>query len=102
MYELLNGIGIKDPEEGLDKLITFNKNYAQKFSPEIGAYLERWIRDYIVFYNINKANNTFFVKEQTNDKKYEQLLYPDQFSNHEVAENLMKLSNYKISNCPLV
>lgn len=101
LYELLNGIGIKDPEEGLDKLITFNKNYAQKFSPEMGAYLERWIRDYIIFYNINKTNNTFFVKEQTNDKKYEQLLYPDQFSNHEVAESLMKLSNYKISNCPL-
>lgn len=101
LYELLNGIGIKDPEERLDKLITFNKNYAQKFSPEMGAYLERWIRDYIIFYNINKTNNTFFVKEQTNDKKYEQLLYPDQFSNHEVAESLIKLSNYKIRNCPL-
>lgn len=101
LYELLNGIGIKDPEEGLDKLITFNKNYAQKFSPEIGAYLERWIRDYIIFYNINKTNNTFFVKEQTNDKKYERLLSPDQFSRHEVAESLIKLSNYKIRNCPL-
>lgn len=101
LYELLNGIGIKDPEEGLDKLITFNKNYAQRFSPEIGAYLERWIRDYIVFYNINKANDTFFVKEKDNDKKYERLLYPDQFSNHEVAESLIKLSNYKIRNCPL-
>ena len=101
LYELLNGIGIKNPEAGLDKLITFNKNYAQKFSPEMSAYLERWIRDYIIFYNINKTNNTFFVKEQTNDKKYEQLLYPDQFSNHEVAESLIKLSNYKIRNCPL-
>lgn len=101
LYELLNGIGIKNPEEGLDKLITFNKNYAQKFSLEMGAYLERWIRDYIIFYNINKTNNIFFVKEQTNDKKYEQLLYPDQFSNHEVAESLIKLSNYKIRNCPL-
>lgn len=101
LYELLNGVGIKNPEEGLDKLITFNKNYAQKFSPEMGAYLERWIRDYIIFYNINKANDTFFVKEQDNDKKYEQLLYPDQFSNHEVAESVIKLSNYKIHNCPL-
>ena len=66
----VSGIGIKDPEEGLDKLITFNKNYAQKFSPEIGAYLERWIRDYIVFYNINKANDTFFVKEKDTIVKY--------------------------------
>lgn len=101
LYELLNGIGIKNAQEGLDNLIAFNKNYAQKFSPDMGAYLERWIRDYIIFYNINRANNTFFVKEQTKDKKYEQLLYPDQFSSHEVAERLMKLSSYKISNCPL-
>ncbi len=64
LYELLNGIGIKDPEEGLDKLITFNKNYAQKFSPEMSAYLERWIRDYIIFYNINKTNNTFLLKNR--------------------------------------
>lgn len=101
LYELLNGIGIKNAQEGLDNLIAFNKNYAQKFSPDMGAYLERWIRDYIIFYNINRANNTFFVKEQAKDKKYEQLLYPDQFSSHEVAERLMKLSSYKISNCPL-
>lgn len=101
LYELLNGIGIKNAQEGLDNLIAFNKNYAQKFSPDMGAYLERWIRDYIIFYNINRANNAFFVKEQTKDKKYEQLLYPDQFSSHEVAERLMKLSSYKISNCPL-
>lgn len=64
LYELLNGIGIKNPEEGLDKLITFNKNYAQKFSPEMGAYLERWIRDYIIFYNINKTNNIFLLKNR--------------------------------------
>lgn len=101
LYELLNGIGIKNAQEGLDNLMAFNKNYAQKFSPDMGAYLERWIRDYIIFYNINRANNAFFVKEQTKDKKYEQLLYPDQFSSHEVAERLMKLSSYKISNCPL-
>lgn len=101
LYELLNGIGIKNAQEGLDNLIAFNKNYAPKFSPDMEAYLERWIRDYIIFYNINRANNTFFVKEQAKDKKYEQLLYPDQFSSHEVAERLMKLSSYKISNCPL-
>lgn len=101
LYELLNRIGIKNAQDGLDNLIAFNKNYAQKFSPDMEAYLERWIRDYIIFYNINRANNTFFVKEQAKDKKYEQLLYPDQFSSHEVAERLMKLSSYKISNCPL-
>ena len=101
LYELLNGIGIRNPQDGLNKLVAFNKNYAQKFSPETTAYLERWIRDYTIFYNIAESNNTFFSKEQASDKKYERLLHPDKFSNHELAESLIKLSNYKINNCPL-
>ena len=43
LYELLNGIGVENPQEGLDKLIDFDKNYAQSFSPEMAAYLDRWI-----------------------------------------------------------
>ena len=46
LYELLNGIGVKNSQEGLEGLINFNKNYAQKFSSEMGAYIERWIRCY--------------------------------------------------------
>ena len=53
LYELLNGIGVKNSQEGLERLISFNKNYAQKFSSEMGAYIERWIRDYLIFYNID-------------------------------------------------
>ena len=101
LYELLNGIGVENVQDGLDKLINFNKNYAQIFSKEMAAYLDRWIRDYIIFYNINEKRNEFFQKEQEKDKKYEHLLYPNQFSDHEVAESLINLSNYKIENCPL-
>lgn len=101
LYELLNGIGVENVQDGLDKLINFNKNYAQSFSKEMAAYLDRWIRDYIIFYNINEKRNEFFQKEQEKDKKYEHLLYPNQFSDHEVAESLINLSNYKIENCPL-
>ncbi|WP_301010845.1 TerB N-terminal domain-containing protein, partial [Lactobacillus taiwanensis] len=28
LYELLNGIGVKNSQEGLERLISFNKNYA--------------------------------------------------------------------------
>ena len=101
LYELLNGIGVENVQDGLDKLINFNKNYAQIFSKEMAAYLDRWIRDYIIFYNINEKRNEFFQKEQEKDEKYEHLLYPNQFSDHEVAESLINLSNYKIENCPL-
>ena len=31
LYELLNGIGVENVQDGLDKLINFNKNYAQSF-----------------------------------------------------------------------
>lgn len=101
LYELLNGIGVENKKDGLDKLIDFNKNYAQKFSPEMEAYIDRWIRDYIIFYSINEKSDKFFVKERDKDKKYEHLLYPEQFSDHDVANSLIKLSNYKITNCPL-
>lgn len=101
LYELLNGIGIQNAQEGLDKLIAFNKNYAQKYSLEMAAYIDRWIRDYIIFYNINEQDNAFFIKERDKDQNYEYLLYPEQFSDHDVANSLLKLSNYKIINCPM-
>lgn len=101
LYELLNGIGIQNAQEGLDKLIAFNKNYAQKYSLEMTAYIDRWIRDYIIFNNINEQDNAFFIKERDKDQNYEYLLYPEQFSDHDVANSLLKLSNYKIINCPM-
>lgn len=101
LYELLNGIGVKNSQEGLEGLINFNKNYAQKFSSEMGAYIERWIRDYLIFYNIDSKTYDSFIKERDKDKKYEQLLYPQNFSEHEVVTSLIRLSNYKITNCPL-
>lgn len=101
LYELLNGIGIQNAQEGLDKLIALNKNYAQKYSLEMAAYIDRWIRDYIIFYNINEQDNAFFIKERDKDQNYEYLLYPEQFSDHDVANSLLKLSNYKIINCPM-
>ncbi|OYS21377.1 hypothetical protein CBF66_09950 [Lactobacillus taiwanensis] len=101
LYELLNGIGVKNSQEGLEGLINFNKNYAQTFSSDMGAYIDRWIRDYLIFYNIDSKTYDSFIKERDKDKKYEQLLYPQNFSEHEVVTSLISLSNYKITNCPL-
>lgn len=34
----------------------------------MGAYIERWIRDYLIFYNIDSKTYDSFIKERDKDK----------------------------------
>lgn len=49
LYELLNGIGVEDPEEGYRKLTQFRDSYGP-LDGQILPYLRRWIRDYTVYH----------------------------------------------------
>ena len=49
VYELLNGIGMEDPEEGYRKLTQFRDSYGP-LDGQILPYLRRWIRDYTVYH----------------------------------------------------
>ena len=49
VYELLNGIGVEDPEEGYRKLTQFRDGYGP-LDGQILPYLRRWIRDYTVYH----------------------------------------------------
>ena len=47
IYELLNGIGVADPEDGFRKLRDFREAY-QKHDLQINRYLDVWMRDYVI------------------------------------------------------
>ena len=47
IYELLNGIGAADPEDGFRKLCAFREAY-QKIDLQINRYLDVWLRDYVI------------------------------------------------------
>ncbi len=51
LYELLNGIGVTDPEDGFRKLLRFWQAY-RDIDASISRYLRVWLSDYLVYYNL--------------------------------------------------
>lgn len=51
LYELLNNIGVSDPQDGLDK-IEFFWNEFRVFEPSIDKYVIRWLKDYHIYYEL--------------------------------------------------
>ena len=51
IYELLSGIGVADPSDGLSKLMDIWDAYSGEHSA-IYSYLPKWLKDYHVFYEL--------------------------------------------------
>lgn len=54
IYELINQIGVSDPCDGYEKLIAFRDSYGA-LDDGILPYLNRWLPDYIVYYELDPA-----------------------------------------------
>ena len=54
IYELINQIGVSDPEEGYHKLQTLRKDYGA-LDDSILPYLDRWMVHYIVYYGLEQT-----------------------------------------------
>ena len=54
VYELLNQVGAADPMDGYRKLTDFLDAYGQ-MDKTICPYLERWIVDYVIYYDLDPA-----------------------------------------------
>lgn len=54
LYELLNQIGVNSPEEGFHMLKRFWNDY-RRFEPKLDRYLPPWLRDYVVYYDLDNA-----------------------------------------------
>ena len=53
IYELLDQIGVADPEDGYDKLSSFFADYAQ-LDARIERYKSQWLQDYVVYYDLDQ------------------------------------------------
>ena len=51
LYELLNNIGVSDPQDGLDKILFFWDQF-RVFEPAIDKYIFRWLKDYHIYYEL--------------------------------------------------
>jgi len=80
VYELLNNIGLENPCEGLEKLLSVWKTCLE-FSPALENYMPQWFKDYHVYYGI-KNNFADFAKEHGLLRYYPTaFLFDDDFDN---------------------
>lgn len=52
IYEQINQVGVSDPMDGYQKLIAFRDSYG-KLDDGILPYLDRWLTDYVVYYELD-------------------------------------------------
>lgn len=58
IYELLNNIGVKDPQDGINKLMIFWKAFRIN-NKSIDTYVLRWLKDYHIYYNLPQSLKEF-------------------------------------------
>lgn len=51
IYELLSNIGVDNPQDGLDKLLFFWRNF-NAYNKSIDKYVLRWLKDYHIYYGL--------------------------------------------------
>ena len=96
LYELLNGIGVKSPEEGFRTLKAFWLSY-REIEPKIDRYVRLWLRDYVVYYNLDRS-----LLDELGDAEADRavlvLLNSREHDAGEVFAALNSLSSYNLEN----
>ena len=63
IYELLNQIGVMNPEDGLEKLITFWLTF-RTYDTTLDQYVLQWLKDYHIYYPLPHSFREFAQKHQ--------------------------------------
>ncbi len=87
IYELLNNIGVSDPQEGLEQLLCLWKKF-REYEPSMDKYLLKWVKDYHIYYDLSFPD---FIKEQNLSDQY-----PDILGGETMFSMLCAMSKYDI------
>lgn len=102
IYELLNLIGMKSPQESYQQLKWFGQAANDYLSDRITKHLQQWIRDFVIYYQLDsQLVQDEFKDEIADDQALDVLLQPDQHDDHEVTEALRHFGSYHLDHCPL-
>ncbi len=61
LYELLGNIGVSDPQDGLNQLMSFWKAFSV-YNKSIDKYVLRWLKDYHIYYDLTHSFKEFIQK----------------------------------------
>lgn len=75
IYELLNNIGVDDPQDGLNQLMSFWKEFSVH-NKTIDKYVLRWLKDYHIYYELPQSFQEF-VEEHHLAKHYPKMADTD-------------------------
>ena len=95
VYELLNGIGAADAEDGFRKLRDFREAYRQ-LDPQIDRYLDVWMRDYVIYHDLDPA----FLADVTDAQFDSALIVLRDWREHDddtLYDAISALSTYQIT-----
>lgn len=89
IYELLNNIGVAGPQDGLDKLLFFWKEF-RVYDPSIDKYVLKWLKDYYIYYEFPQSFQEF------TDKNNLGMHYPDLSDSEDNFDLYCTISKYDI------
>lgn len=99
IYELINQIGVRSPEEGFEKLRDFWTLY-KDHDIRITHYVKLWLKDYIVYYNLDKSLLQDLADTSFDNSIYT-LLHYEAHNTDDVFSALNALSSYRLENSKL-
>lgn len=67
IYELLNNVGVSDPAEGLEKLMSFWRAY-REFDTSVDRYVLMWLKDYHIYYELPRTFKEFAEENGLTDR----------------------------------
>lgn len=89
LYELLCNIGVESPEDGLEKLLFFWREF-RKTDRSIDKYVIKWLKDYHIYYELPESFLEFVVRNDLG--KY----YPEVRNSGDDFEVFCTISKYDI------
>ena len=95
IYELLSGIGVEDPQDGLGKLLALWESLSKE-NPAIEKYLPKWLKDYNVYYELPFSFPEFIEKHNMQRYYSLTLLFDDNAEDR--LELWNSISGYDITN----
>ncbi|WP_295729546.1 TerB N-terminal domain-containing protein [uncultured Limosilactobacillus sp.] len=101
IYELLNNIGVENPDKGFEKLVEFDQQYAASYGQHMKDYLHQWLQDYVLYYGLARSKaNQVFADQLKIDRDYHTLRHPKEYSATEIMDVFLEYCTY-LKNCRL-
>ncbi len=102
IYELLNGVGVKDVAEAYRKLKELKDRYADRLDAVVARYASDWLRDLVITGNLKgDPVSEQFSREIDADRTYAALSRPQDHADSQIAQAARSLGSYKTSKSPL-